>query len=275
MRKVVITLLLLLCVTAFAKTWDAKLKFCYEITGGFWFPDHKWTDKGEPWIKSLMYGEQIYDYGEYGLSFDFEYVGYCFTCDWENPFNLFFTGGKEQRLSIKDSVYFFRDCKNELLLENLSIDDFDLVTNIVGWDYTPQNNNSYFSLGGYYWNCDEYEYEKGIYFIYKKHSDRFEYNALCHFIMDFGYGIQCVFQDDGTLNFDKVPKADPLPEPWVVPEDYCAAFSSQKVPQRRQPLKNFFANQPFYKINGTPASQGSSNIIIKNNQPTLQLKGER
>ena len=273
MRKVVVTLLLLLCVTAFAKTWDAKLKFCYEITGGFWFPDHKWTDKGEPWIKSLMYGEE---FGEVGLYFGFESTGYCFACDWVNPFNLIFSGNQEERLSIKDSIYFYQSCENELSLKNLTIADFNLETRFWNWDCNFDKNtdcSSYFSLESFHNGC-KLRIDNGVYFIYKKYSDRFEYNALCHYDVDFGYAVQCVFQDDGTLNFDKLPKADPEHKPWVVPEDYCAAFTSQKVPQRRQPLKNFFANQPSYKINGTPASQGSSNIIIKNNQPTLQLKGE-
>ena len=83
------------------------------------------------------------------------------------------------------------------------------------------------------------------------------------------YMIQCEFQDDGSLNFDKLPDVDKVPHPDVFCEMYY-----QKVLPVRQPLKNFFANQPSYKINGTPASQSSSNIIIKNNQPTLQLKGE-
>ena len=107
MRKFIIVLLLLLCAIAFAKTWEASSKLCYEVTGGFWFPDHKWTDKGEPWIKSLMYMEQLYDYGEYGLFFGYESPGYCFGCDWINPFNVIdgsdYAPNKDE-FQIKDSI---------------------------------------------------------------------------------------------------------------------------------------------------------------------------
>lgn len=256
MRKIIITLLILLCFTAFAKTWEGDLQVCHGVTEGFWFPDHKWTDKGDPWIKPFPYMGKLQDFENSGFEFNFDVLGLCLTCEMLNFLQLNYYP------PTRDSIYFFISCLNDSLVydslehkvvkkefsfENFSINDFALL----------------YSLDNFCYNGDE-----GIYFIYKKYSDRFEYNALCNMLTgDKSYSIQCEFQDDGTLNFDK------LPDFRAVPENFCEMYY-QKVLSVRKPLKNFFANQPSYKINGTPASQGSSNIIIKNNQPTLQLKGE-
>ena len=110
-----------------------------------------------------------------------------------------------------------------------------------------------------------------MYFIYKKYSDKFEYIALCNLIryaVDYGYfyEIQCEFQDDGTLNFDKIPDAK------TVPEDFCSTQSIPSIRSSGFKQKNGFMNQPFYKVNGTPAENGSSNIVIQNKQPKLRLK---
>ena len=109
--------------------------------------------------------------------------------------------------------------------------------------------------------------------IYKKYSENFEYNALCNMVMYkmgcgyYSYAIQCEFQDDGTLNFDKLPDAK------MVPENFCSTQSIPSIHRNDFIQKNAFVNFPFFKVNGIPDANGSSNIVIQNKQPKLRLKG--
>ena len=137
MRKFIIVLLLLLCTTVFAKTWEANLEWCGEEYGGFWFPDHKWTDKGEPWIKSFINGEELYDYKDFGISFNFESPYICVGCEMLNPFDIRYLAlSKDSAVLMEDSIYFFiacdkkekyENCDKKLSIENLTIDDFALA----------------------------------------------------------------------------------------------------------------------------------------------------
>ena len=83
----------------------------------------------------------------------------------------------------------------------------------------------------------------------------------------YSYAIQCEFQDDGTLNFDKLPDAK------MVPKNFCSTQSIPFIRSTRFKQKNNFMSLPIYKVNGTPATKGSSNIVIQNKQPKLYLKG--
>ena len=284
MKKLFVALLFVLCAAAFSKTWEAETRLCYEVTGGFWFPDHNWTDKGEPWIKPLMYGETIWDYDEYGISFNYHDPGYCFACEWVDPFNMRYRprlATAENELLMEDSVYFFSSCeldaryhrpinRKDLSIENLSIDDFKLVTDFEIDSEFSSSIGTGFSLEGFYCICHGGIDQDGLYFIYKKYSDKFEYNALCHFVFAYGiygFGIQCEFQDDGSLNFDKLPYA------YGISDDYCVALESLKLKSNLLAKKKSRSNAVLYKINGTPATNNSSNIVIQNKQPVLQLKG--
>ena len=62
MKKMAI---LFLCLSAipWAKTWEADWMAC-SANEGFWFPNHNWTDKGEPWIKPLLIGDSLENYNE-------------------------------------------------------------------------------------------------------------------------------------------------------------------------------------------------------------------
>ena len=80
------------------------------------------------------------------------------------------------------------------------------------------------------------------------------------------YEVQCEFQDDGTLNFDK------LPDVKNISENFCSTHSIVINSSAHFKQKRNFANQLLYKVNGMPVFKGSSNIIIKNKQPKLQLK---
>ena len=278
MRKCLIALFLLFGTVTFAKTWEANLRSC-DGYGGFWFPNHNWTDKGEPWIKPFINGKRLDDYRETGISFNYDFNGKRESCyaTVENDFAMKWTPITSESVeSFADSVYFFmancnRDfmglyvCERELSLENFSIDDFALVK----IDKYRSEDWILFNLG---YNYYDYNYITGLYFIYKKYSEEFEYNALCNiellkFSCDDSYAIQCEFQDDGTLNFDKLPDAK------SIPEDFCSTLSIPPIRWGHFEQKKDFMNQPFYKVNGTPATKGSSNIIIKNKQSKLRLKG--
>ena len=88
MKKILIALFLLFGVVAFAKTWEANLRSC-DGYWGFWFPNHNWTDKGEPWIKHFQEGKTLEDYNETGFSFNSE-IPPGNNCDLtvERPFGL-------------------------------------------------------------------------------------------------------------------------------------------------------------------------------------------
>lgn len=83
----------------------------------------------------------------------------------------------------------------------------------------------------------------------------------------YSYAIQCEFQDDGTLNFDKLPDAK------MVPENFCSMQPISSIRRNGFKQKKDFANFSFYKVNGTPDAKGSSNIVIRKKQSKLQLKG--
>ena len=82
------------------------------------------------------------------------------------------------------------------------------------------------------------------------------------------YEVQCEFQDDGTLNFDK------LPDVKNIPENFCSTHSIIINRSTRFKQKRNFANQLLYTVNGTPVFKGSSNIVIQSKRPMLQLKGK-
>lgn len=224
---------------------------------------------------------------------------------------------------IKDSIFYFIGCSGRKKCDkDLSLDvvtDAVFVSNVKGfvgyffpkgdtvnWDFfvpyippnpyappknaeTKTNNVVNRDSIGYpilafddFWG-KRYSSKNGMYFVYKKISDKFEYYALCNwdvilfprephpYLFDDGIrrcgAIQCEFQDDGTLNFDKLPDAK------TVPEDFCTIQSIPSIRRNGFKQKNDFVNWPFYKVNGIPAAKKSSNIVIQNKQPKLWLKG--
>lgn len=281
MKKCLIALFLFFSTVALAKTWEVNLRSC-DGYGGFWFPNHNWMDKGESWIKPFMKGESLEDYKETGISFNYEEPKvYCslsdLVCpDVVNPFGMRWTPIPFDKGNYsKDSIYFFMincggdsavayDCKKNQSLEEFSVDDFTLE-DIYKYNL---DESLFFDLR------DVYNYLYGIFFIYKKYDEKFEYNALCNIkwiplnMGNYSYGIQCEFQDDGTLNFEK------LPDVKTIPEDFCLTQSIPAIHLSRFKQKNNYVYRPFYKANGTPAKKNSSSIIIKNKQSKLQLKGE-
>ena len=273
MKKYLMVLFLLLGPVAFAKTWEANLRSC-DGYWGFWFPNHNWTDKGESWIKPFQEGKTLEDYNEMGFSFNSEVLPGN-NCDLtvERPFGLLC---KSISLDKVDSVYLFSVncewndstyvCDKELSLENLLIEDFYLLK--INDDEYNLNYHIFYDI------YHSYSYLKGLYFIYKKYSENFEYNALCNMVMYkmgcgyYSYAIQCEFQDDGTLNFDKLPDAK------MVPENFCSTQSIPFIRLTRFKHKNNFMNLPIYKVNGTPTTKNSSNIVVQNKERLkLQLKG--
>ena len=283
MKNLFIALLFVLSTVAFSKTWEANLEMCsvdnVEDVVGFWFPNHNWTDKGEPWIKPYKFGEDVWDYDENVISFNFEASYYCEGCDWENPFNIRYTLPSDGETFDNDTVYFFMDCLynssgRKVGREELSLEDVLNRKFMSAEIFIECSTNVGFShdIDGFYNKCnDGYYWTTGIYFIYKKYSDKFEYNALCNIrkmVFPF-YDIQCVFQDDGTLNFEKIPDVR------TIPNDSCEIKLTHSSKLTVPHLKSIFANTLMFKINGTPATKNSSNIVIQNKQPVLQLKGER
>lgn len=89
-------------------------------------------------------------------------------------------------------------------------------------------------------------------------------NAVCY------YQIGCIYRNDGSLNFDSLP--DPMKLNRI--EDCLESGGSSLQPMIRG-LKKQNELEQLYKVNGTPVSKGSSNIVFQNKQSKLQLKGKR
>jgi hypothetical protein len=333
MKKCLIALFLLFSTVALAKTWEVNLRSC-DGYGGFWFPNHNWTDKGEPWIKPLSQGESLEKYRETGVFFNYLYPtvdcpldsfdpdfdsDWCVESNLNNHFDVRFTPTSSDNVGlIKDSIFYFIGCSGKKNCDkDLSLDvvtDAVFVSNVrgfvsyffpkgdsVNWDFfvpyvppiiaeaktnTVVNRDSIgYTILAFddFWG-KEYSSKNGMYFVYKKISDKFEYYALCNwdvllfpgqphpYFFDDGNrrvrALQCEFQDDGTLNFDK------LPDVKTIPEDFCSTQFIPTIRLSRFKQRNNYGNQSFYKVNGTPAFKNASNIIIKSKQSILQLKGE-
>ena len=109
------------------------------------------------------------------------------------------------------------------------------------------------------------------YILYKRENS---VSVLCSF-SDFScaYEIGCFYQNDGSFVFDSLPNAVEM----VGGGGVCLVEEGASLPSiNRGAKKNKDSNELLYKVNGIPASKGSSNIVIrKNKQPKLRLKGKR
>ncbi|MCF0216111.1 MAG: hypothetical protein HUK21_06520 [Fibrobacteraceae bacterium] len=106
------------------------------------------------------------------------------------------------------------------------------------------------------------------FFVYKKES---KYKALCYILSTpQSSALYCRYQNDGSWNFEGGPIIQNSEWIWNAQYVDCSQTSNVKIKHPR-----FFTKKSnfLFKADGTSASEGSSNIIIKNNQPTLQLKG--
>ena len=298
MKKMAI---LLLCFSTipWAKTWEAEWMECNADEGIFF---------------SYLYPTLDCHPDHFDPEFD---ESLCMESNMYNNFDVRYTlASSDKGGLIKDSIFSFIGCSGKKNCDkDLSLDvvtDAVFVSNVrgfvsyffpkgdsVNWDFfvpyvppiiaetnTVVNRDSIgYTILAFddFWG-NEYSSKNGMYFVYKKISDKFEYYALCNwdvllfpgqphpYFFDDGNrrvrALQCEFQDDGTLNFDKLPDAK------TVPENFCA---TQSVPPNHRIYlrqKNDFVNFPFYKVNGTPAAKASSNIVIQNKQPKLRLKGK-
>lgn len=106
-------------------------------------------------------------------------------------------------------------------------------------------------------------------FIYKKGN---LYNAMCYtFSFDFYEHVvlSCQYQDDGTLNFDKMI---PIKREDIL-KVYASSINPNKIKTRR--MKPTLLNKKesdTFLINGIRKKNNSSNVIIKNQTPVLQLR---
>lgn len=107
------------------------------------------------------------------------------------------------------------------------------------------------------------------------HFDYFLYNrenavtALCgvtHSVCN--YKIGCFYQNNGSFVFDSLPNPHKMARSIGCPDGVGSSVQSVI----RKSKKNNGVDK-LYKINGTSAFKGSSNIVIQNRQSKLQLKG--
>ena len=106
-------------------------------------------------------------------------------------------------------------------------------------------------------------------FLYKKSG---AYNAACYVFSLDNYAhvvLSCQYQDDGTLNFDKMI---PIKREDIL-KVYASSINPDKIKTRR--MKPTLLNKKesdSFLINGIRKKNNSSNVIIKNQTPMLQLR---
>lgn len=107
------------------------------------------------------------------------------------------------------------------------------------------------------------------------HFDYFLYNsenvvtALCGVVHSVcNYEIGCFYQNNGSFVFDSLPNPHKMAHAIGCPNGVGSSVQSVI----RKSKKNNGVDK-LYKINGTSAFKGSSNIVIRKNQSKLQLKG--
>ena len=104
------------------------------------------------------------------------------------------------------------------------------------------------------------------YFLYKRGD---VVTALCgvtHSVCN--YKIGCFYQNNGSFVFDSLPEPSKMARSIGCPDGVGSSVQSVI----RKSKKNNGVDK-LYKINGTSAFKGSSNIVIQNRQSKLQLKG--
>jgi hypothetical protein len=129
----------------------------------------------------------------------------------------------------------------------------------IKWDNTPEDSIELFSPQHFF-----------IYFLYKKNRS---ITALCGTILSSCYyRIGCFYQNDGSFVFDSLPDPSKMTRIEGCPNDIGSSL---------RPLNHAFdkrnsLDRKTYKVNGSSATNGSSNIVIQNKkQPKLQLKGNK
>lgn len=106
-------------------------------------------------------------------------------------------------------------------------------------------------------------------FLYKKAGS---YNAACYTFSVDNYqhiSLSCQYQDDGTLNFDKMV---PIKREDIL-KVYASSINPDKIrTSRMKPTLSNKKEPDSYLINGIRKKNNSSNVIIKNQTPVLQLR---
>ena len=105
------------------------------------------------------------------------------------------------------------------------------------------------------------------YFLYKRKN---AVTALCGFVHSIcAYKIACFYQNDGSLVFDSLPNPRKMVGTPGCPDGMESSKSFLTPKLYRQSILDVES----YKVNGVPATKNSSNIVIQNKRPKLQLKG--
>ena len=95
--------------------------------------------------------------------------------------------------------------------------------------------------------------------------------AFCGIINSCSLEMACFYQNDGSFVFDSLPSISNMSF-----DGLCLISDGSPLPPTNQNLNKLnILDAKLYKVNGTPATKGSSNIVIrKNKQPRLRLKGK-
>lgn len=165
---------------------------------------------------------------------------------------------EEKRVPVTGfSIHFFNESNpTEDSLWARHLNTWDTFDTIDVKDYVLFNNDS-ISFDSIY--RKDLQSSSNFLILYKGVN----YNAFCHVksgLCTGKYSIFCQYQDDGSLNFDTIPN---------IPSD-CNYLN--KIVSTRYKKNVKMQNYIPCKVDGTIIDKSSSTIIIKNNQPTLQLK---
>jgi len=107
------------------------------------------------------------------------------------------------------------------------------------------------------------------YFLYKRDSLEVALCGVVHAVC--AYKIGCFYQNDGSFVFDSLPNPSKMVSAVGCPD----GIGTSLIPMNRSIYKSKKIKGKLYKVNGTPATKSSSNIIIQNKKQKLQLKGNK
>ena len=107
------------------------------------------------------------------------------------------------------------------------------------------------------------------YFLYKRDSLDAALCGVSHAVC--AYKIVCFYQNDGSFVFDSLPNPIKMVGAVGCPD----GIGTSLIPMNRSIYKLKKLKGELYKVNGTPATKNSSNIIIQNKKQKLQLKGNK
>ena len=246
--KIILVLVVLLSLSSIAKTWEESGVSRFNMF---------FSNSSENTIKSLADDS-----------------------DFQGPYFVFnYSSGEDYGLYIKtkgdafsDSIWIMKYWMDDSLV-NASVELKDILNiadfRLLNLDYSTQSKalSSIMDNRIEGFNPKAFNNYKSLYILYKKDTSYYAYCVIgtgwksgCEFFWS------CVFQDDETLNFGKIPSSKD------VDLEYFGQCPYQSLPSFNIRLKNNQNNLPSFNAKGVPVNETSSGISLQKGISKLNLK---